>query len=148
MKSSRIALAAALLLAGATPILAQSAAPATAASTAGKARYGSFGVDLAARDTAVDPGDNFFEYANGSWLRTTQIPADRSSWSLWTTLSEDIDDQLRAIITESAASSDPARRRIGDFYAAWMAEAGSEARGTAPLQPYLQRTSAASSRPI
>jgi putative endopeptidase len=146
MKSSNLALAAALLLAGATPILAQSAAPATAASTAGKARYGSFGVDLAARDTAVDPGDNFFQYANGSWLRTTQIPADRSSWSLWTTLSEDIDDQLRAIITESAASSDPARRRIGDFYSAWMDEAGIEARGTAPLRPYLQRISAASSR--
>jgi len=146
MKSSRIALAAALLLAGATPILAQSAAPAAAAGTAGKARYGSFGVDLAARDTAVDPGDNFFQYANGSWLRTTQIPADRSSWSLWTTLSEDIDDQLRAIITESAASSDPARRRIGDFYAAWMDEAGIEARGTAPLQPYLQRIAAARSR--
>jgi len=146
MKSSNLALAAALLLAGATPILAQSAAPATAAGTAGKARYGSFGVDLAARDTAVDPGDNFFQYANGSWLRTTQIPADRSSWSLWTTLSEDIDDQLRAIITESAASNDPARRRIGDFYAAWMDEAGIEARGTAPLQPYLQRISAARSR--
>ncbi len=146
MKSSNLALAAALLLAGATPILAQTAAPATAASTAGKARYGSFGVDLAARDTTVDPGDNFFQYANGSWLRTTQIPADRSNWSLWTTLSEDIDDQLRAIVTESAASSDPARRRIGDFYAAWMDEAGIEARGTAPLQPYLQRIRAANSR--
>ena len=113
---------------------------------AGQPRYGTFGIDLAARDTGVKPGDDFNRYANGTWLRTTEIPADRTSWSLWTALSEDIEQQLRAIVTEAAASSDPAQRRVGDFYAAWMDEAGIEARGTAPLRPYLERIDAIRNR--
>ena len=52
-------------------------------------------------------------------------------------LSEDIERQVRAIVTEAATSRDPAQRQVGDFYAAWMDEAGIEARGTAPLRPYL-----------
>jgi len=142
MKSSHIALAAALLLASGAPILAQNTAPAARTATPGKARYGSAGIDLTARDTNVKPGDDFNRYANGTWLDRTEIPADRSSWSLWTVLSEDIEQQLRAIVTDAAASSDPAQRKVGDFYAAWMDEAGIEARGTAPLRPYLQRVEA------
>ena len=146
MQRSGLALVSALLLAGTAPLLAQPAATSKAAQPAAKARYGSFGIDLAARDTAVDPGDNFFLYANGSWLRTTEIPADRTAWSLWTVLSEDIEQQLRAIVTEAGTASDPAQRRVGDFYAAWMDEAGIEARGTAPLQPYLARINAVRNR--
>jgi endothelin-converting enzyme/putative endopeptidase len=140
MDRIRLALASALLLASAAPSVAQPAAP------AGRAHFGAFGIDLAARDTSARPGDDFNLYANGTWLRTTEIPADRTGWSLWTALSEDIEQQLRAIVTEAAASSDPAQRRVGDFYAAWMDEAGVEARGTAPLRPYLGRIEAIRNR--
>src|SRR5687768_8094380 len=69
MHKSRIALAAAILLAGAAPILAQPAQERrTQVVPENKARYGSAGIDLAARDLTIDPGDNFFRYANGSWL--------------------------------------------------------------------------------
>ena len=142
MKSTRFALLSALLLVGATPIVAQTASP----PAAGQPRFGSFGIDLDARDTNVKPGDDFNQYANGTWLRNTQIPADRTGWSLWTALSEDIEQQLRTIVTEAAASQDPAQRRVGDFYAAWMDEAGVEARGAAPLRPYLQRIDAIRNR--
>jgi endothelin-converting enzyme/putative endopeptidase len=94
----------------------------------------------------VKPGDDFHRYASGTWLRTTQIPADRTGWSLWTVLSEDIERQLRAIVTEGATSRDPGQRKVADFYAAWMDEAGVEARGTAPLRPYLQRITAIRNR--
>jgi putative endopeptidase len=136
MNGKRFTLLAGLLLATAAPILAQNTAPAGAARTA---RFAPWGVDLAARDLEVDPGDDFNRYANGVWLQNTQIPADRTSWSLWTALSEEIEQQLRAIVTDAAASADPAQRKVGDFYAAWMDEAGIEARGVAPLRPYLQR---------
>ncbi|WP_166039730.1 M13 family metallopeptidase [Sphingosinicella sp. YJ22] len=149
MRNHRLALCAILLLAGTAPVYAQSQPRAAearppqvspgSAARQGQPRYGSFGLDLAARDVAVDPGDDFFRYANGTWLNATEIPADRTSWSLWTVLSEDIEQQLRAIVTDAAASTDPAQRKVGDFYAAWMDEAGIEARGTAPLHPYLQR---------
>jgi putative endopeptidase len=129
-------LTAALLLAGTAPLAAQRPA----------ARYAPWGVDLTTRDLAVKPGDDFNRYANGVWLRNTEIPADRTSWSLWTVLSEEIEQQVRAIVTEGATSQDPAQRKVGDFYAAWMDEAGIEARGTAPLRPYLQRIDAIRNR--
>ncbi|HET9429462.1 MAG TPA: M13 family metallopeptidase [Allosphingosinicella sp.] len=147
MKMTRFAFLSAILLAGAAPIVAQPAQQQQAAAgVAAKAKYGPWGVDLGGRDLAVKPGDNFFQFASGTWLRNTEIPADRSAWSLWTELSEEIELQLRAIVTEAAASSDPAQRRVGDFYAAWMDDSAIEARGTAPLLPYLERINAVSNR--
>ena len=78
MLKARLALVSALLLAGTAPILAQ-----PGGTPAGKAHYGSFGVDLAARDTSVKAGDDFFRYANATWLRGNAIPADRTGWSVW-----------------------------------------------------------------
>jgi len=140
-----------MLLAGAAPVIAQpQGQPGQPARTvnANAPRYGNFGIDLAARDLSVKPGDDFFLYANGAWLKSVEIPADRTSWSLWTVLSEDIEQQLQAIIREAAAAraTDPLSRQVADFSAAWMDEAGIEARGTAPLRPYLQRIAAVQSR--
>jgi endothelin-converting enzyme/putative endopeptidase len=136
-----------ILLAGAAPLLAQPAQAPAAAANAGP-RYGTFGIDLGARDLAVKPGDDFFNHANGTWLRNTPIPADRTGWSVWTELSEVIEQQLRAIVQEAGTKrgSDPLSRQVADFYAAWMDEAGIEARGTAPLRPYLQRIGAVRNR--
>lgn len=153
MRSIRLITLTSLLLAGTAPLPAQPTAPTAtaqpvrpAAARTGQPRYGAAGIDLSARDTAVRPGADFFRYANGTWLRTTEIPADRTAWSLWTALSEDIEGQVRAIVTDAGQSTDPAQRRVGDFYAAWMDEAGIERRGTAPLRPYLQRISAVRNR--
>ena len=112
---------------------------------AGKARYGTWGVDLDGRDMAVKPGDDFYRYANGTWLQRTPIPADRTSWSLWTVLCEEIEQQIRAIVTTRPPRA-TGQRKVGDFYAAWMDEAGIEARGTAPLRPYLDRIAAVRNR--
>ena len=169
----RIATFAALLLAGTAPLTAQTPAPGQAPTqpqsgqharpanpliaqgparaATGQPRFGTAGLDLTARDTNVDPGDDFFRYANGTWLANTPIPADRTSYSLWTTLSEDIENQLRAIVTELTASrgqagASPVARQVADYYAAWMDEAGIERRGTAPLRPYLQRIDAVRNR--
>jgi putative endopeptidase len=152
MRNHRLAILTAILLAGAAPILAQpqgQPGQPAAPRTANQPRYGGFGIDLAARDTNVRPGNDFFRYANGAWLQSTEIPADRTSWSLWTVLSEDIEQQLKAIVDELAASrgsTNPVARQVGNAYASWMDEAGIERRGTAPLQPYLQRIRAARTR--
>jgi endothelin-converting enzyme/putative endopeptidase len=140
MNKSRFALAAAILLAGAAPILAQPAAP------AGKARFGSFGVDLSARDQAIKPGDDFWRYANNRWFQANPIPADRVAWGVGAVLSEDVERQLRTIVEEAGTRSDPVSRQVATMYASWMDEAGIEARGAAVLQPYLQRIAAAQTR--
>lgn len=110
------------------------------------AAYGTFGVDLSARDLKVKPGDDFWAYANGGWDANTQIAADRRSAGVGIKLVDEAEVNVRAILDDMA--KDPAKfgasgKQIGDFYAAWMDEAGIEARGTAPLKPYLDRIAAA-----
>jgi endothelin-converting enzyme/putative endopeptidase len=147
------------LLAGTAPLLAQPAArtkqqPAAqtkqqpAARGSAAQRYGSWGVDLTARDPSIRPGDDFWRHANNRWFQANPIPADRTSWGVGSVLGEDVEQQLRAIVQEAGAraSTDPVARQVSDLYASWMDEAGIEARGTAPLQPYLSRIAAANSR--
>jgi predicted metalloendopeptidase len=122
-----------------------SAAPA-AAHAAGKAEIGDFGVDLSARDTSVKPGDDFFAYANGTWDKTFQIPPDKSSFGPFDKLDELSKVRVRGIIEKAAAShSAPATpaQQIGDYYSAYMDQAGIEARGLAPAQAGLDRIAAA-----
>jgi putative endopeptidase len=128
-----------LLLAGgmaviavAGPAFAQTAAP----------RYGSFGIDLTAQKPGVKPGDDFWTYANGGWDARTEIAADRASAGFGTQLSIEAETNVRGILDEMAknpAAYGASGRQIGDFYASWMDVAGIEARGTAPLKPYLAR---------
>ena len=107
------------------------------------AKYGAWGVDYADMDKGVKPGDDFFDYVEGSWLRTHAIPPDKSRAGYNYDLPDDTEVQVRAIVEEAARNPENATaRQIGDFYAAWMDEAGIEARGLAPLKPWLARIAA------
>src|SRR5690349_12410964 len=90
------------LLAGCATNTAAPTAPTAAAH--GTPAIGSFGVDLAARDLNVAPGDDFFRYCNGTWLANTQIPADRTRWGTFDMLGEKADTDSRTIIEEVARS--------------------------------------------
>ena len=150
MRRSHIAALAGVLLAGTAPLAAQggqqqpqaSAAP----SASGRAAYGSSGVDLSARDLSIKPGDDFWRHANNTWFRNNPIPADRTSWGGFSVLSDQVEQQLRSVLEEAARATDPVSRRVSAMYASWMDEAGIEARGTAPLRPYLERIDAVQSR--
>jgi len=98
------------------------------------------GVDQALIDHSVKPGDDFNAYANGAWLKTAEIPADRS----WTGVALDVfkvAEARNADIIKSAAMSKARAgsdlRRIADYYDAYNDTTGIEARGTAPLKPIL-----------
>ena len=103
------------------------------------------GLDLAGIDRSVTPGDDFFAYANGTWLKTTEIPADRASWGSFAILAEEANRRTKDLIQEAAAagssgsdtSSDADARRVGDFYLAFMDEAAIEAKGKTPIEPEL-----------
>jgi putative endopeptidase len=115
------------------------------APAAAKPQLGDWGVDLAGMDKTINPGDNFYGFANGAWDRNTAIPADRSSWGGFGVLADLSDTRTRAIIEDAAKANAPAgsiQRKVGDFYASFMDEAAIEARGAQPLQPYLQRIAA------
>lgn len=107
------------------------------------------GIDLAGIDNSVQPGVDFFRYANGNWLKATQIPPDRSNYGNGAVLVEQTNDRLRKIIeaaeTGSAAAS-PENRQIGDYYASFMDESGIEAKALQPLAPALKRIEAIADR--
>lgn len=110
---------------------------------------GAMGVDLAGIDHAVRPGDDFYGYANGSWMKTATIPADRSSTGTFFKVFEQA-EQRTAELIRHAGDEHPAAgsntRKIADFYAAWMDEAAIEKHGLAPLQPELKQIDAIASK--
>jgi putative endopeptidase len=124
-------------------------AASTGAAPAAKPTYGSFGVDTAGMDPSVAPGDNFYRYANGTWVDKTEIPPDRSSYGMFTRLAEEASRRTRELIEETARTEAPAGsevRKLGDLFSSFMDEAAIEARGLAPLAPELQRITAIANR--
>ena len=113
------------------------------------AELGAWGVELDQRDTAVDPGDDFAEYANGTWLATTEIPGDLARYGMFDQLRLDAEADIRAIVEELAAA-DAARgtleQKVGDYYASWMNVEALDASGADPIRPYLDEIFAVQSR--
>jgi putative endopeptidase len=98
------------------------------------------GVNPALRDLAVKPGDNFEEYANGTWRKTTEIPADRSSTGVDFEVFQKAEKRNADLIRDAGAGKPAAgtpQRMIADYYAAYMDADGIEKRGLAPLQERL-----------
>ncbi|HEX7130165.1 MAG TPA: M13 family metallopeptidase [Rhodanobacteraceae bacterium] len=118
-----------------------SAGAAPAASTAAPAPAGTVAMpDPAYVDHSVKPGDNFFDYSNGAWLKTATIPADRSSIGTFYEVFKKAEARTADLIKDAGASNPPAGsnpRKIADYYKAWMDEATIEQRGLKPLQPEL-----------
>ncbi|UYZ57903.1 M13 family metallopeptidase [Hymenobacter latericus] len=96
-------------------------------------------------DTTVHPGDDFFRYANGGWLKRHPIPNSESSWGIGREVQNEVYARLRALSEEAAkanAAPDSNQQKIGDFYATGMDSARIEKQGIAPLKPELDRLAA------
>src|SRR6478609_8219868 len=119
----------------------------TACAGAPAAALGS-GLLLPGYDRQVRPQDDLFTFASGQWLRTTQIPADRSRYGAFDMLADQADQQLRSIVEDSAARHGAAGspdQQIGDFYASFMDSARLDALGAAPLKASLDHIDALAS---
>jgi putative endopeptidase len=138
MRSTMLALLASSMIAGsasAAPIYSfATATTGGAPAVAGKPDYGTYGIDTAGMDKSVKPGDDFYDYVNGSWQKTQQIPADRSSYGMFTKLQDLSLERTRGILEAAEKQPDS---KIGLFYASFMDEAGVEAKGAAPIKPWL-----------
>jgi len=91
-----------------------------------------FGIDLAGRDTAVKPGDDFYSYAGGTWMKTAKMPADRTSWTSFTKLADENEVRIRGILEAAGAhhaATDSVEQKIGDFYASFLDTKSIEADG-------------------
>ncbi|HSD18096.1 MAG TPA: M13 family metallopeptidase [Thermomonas sp.] len=112
----------------------------------GKPQIGSFGVDLAARDATVKPGDDFNRHASGKWLDSYQLKDYETNFGSFNALRDRAEEQAHAIIEGLAKRKDlkagSNERKLHDFYASYMDRAGRDAAGIKPLQPVLDRYAA------
>ena len=99
------------------------------------------GIELASIDTAVRPQDDLFRHVNGTWLRTTTIPADRAVFGTFVNLADKAESDVRALVEGLAAQ--PGRRtgstaqQVGDLYQSFMDEAAVERAGSRPIAALL-----------
>ena len=111
--------------------------------------YGSFGIDLTSMGADVDAGDDFNRYVNGHWLDTFEIPSDKSSYGIFTGLADTAEVQVRQIIEDTAAeapAADTLEGKIAAIYNAFMDTDAIEAKGLAPVYPYIDRIMAIEDR--
>jgi putative endopeptidase len=101
--------------------------------------------DIKGMDSLTKPGDNFFTYANGTWIKTTAIPDDQSGWGSFYTLYEDNQKNLKGIIEDAAKSKGAVgslEQKVGDYYTSGMDTVAIEKKGMEPLKPLLARIDA------
>jgi endothelin-converting enzyme/putative endopeptidase len=103
------------------------------------------GITVTNMDRSVSPGDDFYHYANGDWIKHTEIPPDRAGVDVWSKL-EDLSNKrtadLIAEIAKSNASAGSETRKVADLYNSYMDEAAIEAKGLTPLRPHLEAIAA------
>jgi len=103
------------------------------------------GIDTVGMDTSVAPGDDFYAYTNGGWMKAAQIPPDKPTYGVISILIDRTRQQTVDIIQDPAntgANASADARKIGDFYASFMDETGIESKGLTPLKPELDAIAA------
>jgi len=91
-------------------------------------------------DASIAPGDDFFAYANGAWLKAATIPAGKERWSARDEL-EELTRRRIATLMDAAgtAPAGSAARKVGDFRAGYLNAAAIETKGLTPIKPQLDR---------
>lgn len=103
------------------------------------------GIVVSSIDTSVKPGDDFYHFANGDWIRRAQIPPDRAAIDVWTKLGDMSNQRMADLIKDIAGSNEApgsGLRKVADLYNSYMDEAGIEAKGAAPLKFHLDAIAA------
>jgi putative endopeptidase len=107
------------------------------------------GIEVAGMDRSVSPGANFFAYANGTWLRTNEIPSDLSTYGSWDILKELGERRVANLIqqqSEGTATAGSEAQKISDYFASFLQEDRIEDLGIQPLQPILRAIGEISNR--
>ncbi|AKD02053.1 M13 family metallopeptidase [Pontibacter korlensis] len=101
------------------------------------------GLDLANMDTTVSPCVDFYQYANGGWIKNNPIPASESRWGSFNELAEKNNAVLRELLTEASSNTTAAKgsatQLVGDFYASGMDSVAVNKAGVNPIKPELDR---------
>ncbi len=100
------------------------------------------GINLSYMDTSVRPQDNFFEYVNGNWMKTTEIPSDKVTWGSFAALREDVDNSsiniLQQVLTEKFAPKSEGQK-IQNLYGTYIDWDSRNAEGIQPIEQNLNK---------
>jgi predicted metalloendopeptidase len=117
--------------------------PATAEKSAPQEPVRKLGVEMKNFDTSVRPQDDFYKYVNGTWVKTTQMPADKVRFGTFIELTDKSEAALRSIIEEAAAQKDRQKgtdaQKVGDLYQSFMDTQRIESLGLEPIRADLRR---------
>jgi putative endopeptidase len=103
------------------------------------------GIILKNMDTTVNPGNNFTQYVNGSWIKNTKLPADKASYGAGSIVNDEAQENVKAIIENAAKSSGKEgseEQKIGDFYESYMNMKVRDSIGLAPLNEEFKKIDA------
>jgi len=112
--------------------------------TGEEAKRSSF-LDKAGMDTTAKPGDNFFEYANGTWFKTVKIPPSENGWGSFYVVDDDNVKHLREIlddVSKQSNAADSKEQKVGDLYKSGMDTAALDKLDYTPIKPVLGKISA------
>ncbi len=105
--------------------------------------FGQTAFDISRMDRNADACNDFFQFANGTWIKNTEIPASQARWGTFNILGNRNRDILHEILDRAAAEKSPKKgsdvQLIGDYYSACMDESAIEANGIKPIEPVLER---------
>ena len=98
-------------------------------------------IDPQNMDMSVKPGDNFYEYANGNWLKKNEIPASKTAWGSFNELRQKSSDAMKLLLEDAGKTTTKGRlyQMVGDFYESGMDSLTIEKRGFDPIKPDLDR---------
>lgn len=106
------------------------------------------GIDPANLDLSVKPGDNFYQYANGGWIKKYPLPPEYSRYGSFDKLQEDNDKMVHDLVlnlSKETNQSGSIEQKIGDFFASGMDSSAIEKEGINPIKPELDKINSASS---
>ena len=131
------------ILAGLAVLLLQGCSappPPPAEPPRGKAAVAPWGFDLTALDKTIKPGDDFYRYAGGTWMKNATIPPDQQVWGPMSELAEKADEDVRALLVELTAKPNPPgsiEQKVADFYSSYLDTDTINKLGLAPFQADL-----------
>lgn len=105
-------------------------------------------IDPANMDLSVRPADNFYLYANGTWIKNTPVPGSKTRWGSFDALAEESSQALKGLLEDAAKApgNNSLMKRVGDYYASAMDSAAIEKLGYTPIKPYLNAVTALASK--
>jgi putative endopeptidase len=114
--------------------------------TQAEAQKKTHGIDITLMDLDVKPSQDFFKFVNGTWLKKTEIPADRTRWGSFDELRKNTDNDVLAILEEAAKSnkykSDTDQGKAINLYKSIMDTVARNKAGINPIKPYLAKINA------